>query len=236
MTTKKPKEDDNKKTSTEDKPVRKKLDGDLTYNSTPGGLERTLRAIITAQKPQKVDAKYIQTTLAVKGGTGSNQVASLKKLGIINSDGSPTEIYDRFRNDNMRSHAAFAMLKKGYAAIFEVNAHAHKASEDEVQNIIAQVTGLDKDDPLIKTIHSCYDKVRNFIDPSINVYETPTDDIKGDNLSSDTQTVQSTTNSGAVGTIGLNYQINIVLPQSGNIETYDMIFRSLRNNLLDWNN
>ncbi len=214
------------------KKERRKISGDLAYNTTPGGLERTLQGIIKAAKPPKVDVNYIQTVLSVAGGTGSNQYPTLKKLGIIDNSGSPTQIYDDFRNEKRRSRAAFQMLQNGYASIFEVNAHAHKAPQTEVENIIAQVTGLDADDALIRTIYACFEKVRNFINPNENVYEpiAPDDEEKEDapKGSGDQKAIRHASN------IGLTYSINIVLPQSGNIDTYNMIFKALRENILDW--
>jgi hypothetical protein len=227
-------DDDVSEADESEKKGRRKISGDLTYNSTPGGLERTLQGIIKAQKPQKVDVNYIQTVLQVAGGTGGAQLPVLKKLGIVDSSGTPSKIYDDFRNEKKRSHAAFQMLQNGYKSIFEVNAHAHKAPESEVENIIAQVTGLDADDPIIHTIYACFDKVRGFINPAENVYDALPEDAVEDG---DTrEKPEDRRRDRRERDIGLTYQINIVLPQSGNIDTYNLIFKSLRENLLDWEN
>lgn len=227
--------DDDEQVAAEDgeEKTRRRLSGDLTYSSTPGGLERVLQGIIKAQKPQKVDSNYISTVLAVTGGTGRAQLPLLKKLGVIEAGGSPTSLYDEFRNEKKRSRAAFRMLQNGYKSMFEVNAHVHKAEESEVENIIAQVTGADADDPIIHTIYACFDKVRKFINPAENVYDLEKDvDPDADKQRERPKPDSDEESSGRK--IGLTYQINIVLPQSGNIDTYNMIFRSLRENLLGW--
>ncbi|KCZ92317.1 DUF5343 domain-containing protein [Hyphomonas johnsonii] len=230
-------DDDGENTDDNKDKTRRKLGGDLTYNSTPGGLERTLQGIIRAQKPPKVDTSYIQTVLGVKGGTGSAQVGTLKKLGLIDQSSSPTELYDQFRSDRQRSKAAFQMLNNGYQSLFGVSSQIHRAPETEVEDVIAQVTGLDKDDALIRTIYACFDKVRSFINPSDNVYEDEAEEKEKESPAKEKKENEGRLSQEKIGSsqaIGLTYSINIVLPQSGNIDTYNMIFRSLRENILDW--
>lgn len=227
--------DDEEQTSVEEseEKTRRKLSGDLAYSSTPGGLDRVLQGIIRAQKPQKVDSNYIATVLAVTGGTGRAQLPLLKKLGVIEAGGAPTTLYDEFRNEKKRSRAAFRMLQNGYKSLFGVNAHVHKAEESEVENIIAQVTGADAEDPIIHTIYACFDKVRKFINPAENVYDTESEgeqEPEKEKKNPKPEEVEEPNGR----KIGLTYQINIVLPQSGNIDTYNMIFKSLRENLLGW--
>lgn len=210
---------------------RREIPGNLVYTTTPGSLKSVLDAMIKAEVPEKVTQDFISTVLGLKGGSAAQQLPVLKRLGLVSAEGKPTDRYSRFRSDTNRSVAALEALKSGYAAIFQKNTYAHKLSEAELRDIAAEITGLKKTDSIISYICGTFERVKSFItDKDVT---TDSDTVVPAQPAQDAP--QYSGNPGVQQALGLSYVINLVLPHSNNIETYNLIFRSLRENIIDWN-
>lgn len=209
---------------------RREIPGNLAYTTTPGSLKSVLDALIKAEVPEKVTQDFVSTVLGLKGGSAAQQIPVLKRLGLVSAEGKPTERYSRFRSDTNRSAAALEALRAGYQTIFQKNTFAHKLSEGELRDLVAEITGLKKTDPIVGYICGNFDRVRSYItDKNVKL-----DQEGGETLQQHIEQPQSHTSSGLQNSLGLNYVINIVLPHSNSIETYNLIFRSLRENIIDW--
>lgn len=218
-----------------DKPstTRRDIPGNLLYTTTPGSLKSVLDQVLKAEVPEKFSKDFIAQVLGIKGGSAAQQISTLKRMGLVAADGTPTERYSRFRSDMDRSAAALEALKAGYAAIFQKNTFAHKLSDNEIKDIVAQITGLKKNDAIVGYITGTYDRIRSYITDKNAGISSPDDTAQPQSgqILEKPENAQSMTGT-PIG--GLNYVINITLPQSNNIETYNMIFKSLRENILDW--
>ncbi len=210
---------------------RRDIQGNLLYTTTPGSLRSVLDQVLKAEVPEKFSKDFIAQVLGIKGGSAAQQISTLKRMGLVAADGTPTERYSRFRSDMDRSTAALEALRSGYQAIFQKNEFAHKLTDTELKDVVAQVTGLKKNDPIVGYITGTFDRIKGYItdkNVAIAAREEPT------NLETLTagKSSSASLNNGVIS--GLNYVINITLPHSNNIETYNLIFRSLRENILDW--
>ncbi|WP_333590655.1 DUF5343 domain-containing protein [Brevundimonas sp.] len=211
---------------------RREIPGNLVYTSTPGSLRSVLDAIIKAEIPEKVTQDFISTVLGLKGGSAAQQLPVLKRLGFVSAEGTPTDRYRRFRSDTNRSVAALEALKAGYASIFQKNTYAHKLPEADVRDLAAEITGLRKTDSVIGYIYGNFDRLRGYIiDKDASTDAQPV----SDNASSANESNVPQLAGGMAPPLGLNYVINLVLPHSNSIETYNLIFKSLRENIIDWN-
>ena len=168
------------------------------------------------------------TVLALTGGSARQVPPFLKKLHFISGDGSPTPLYSKFKTDGGRSQAAYEGLRNGFAELFKRNEYVHTADENAVKDIIVEVTGLRKTDPIVRIIYGSFDAVRGFITSEISHSSAPTD-AESNIETKLVRQVESTRES--VG-IGISYQINIVLPETENIAVFNSIFKSFRENLL----
>jgi hypothetical protein len=110
--------------------------------------------------------------------------------------------------------------------LFQRNEFIHKANEPEVRDNIVAITGLTKNDVYVKYIGSTFKVVRDFItgDPATHPKVEP--------ATATEDTPPSTFVGGGAARVGLVNNINIVLPESTNINVYNLIFQSLRGNLL----
>ncbi|MFN2623743.1 MAG: DUF5343 domain-containing protein, partial [Chthoniobacterales bacterium] len=89
------------------------------YLVAPGSIRKCLEQIKKASTPDRVTQDFIQTKLGIKGGTGAALIPFLKKIGFVNSDGTPSDLYKRFRNPSESGPAVAAAIKHGYRSLYE---------------------------------------------------------------------------------------------------------------------
>jgi Family of unknown function (DUF5343) len=210
------------------KPTRE-IKGNLPYTASPGSIKSVLDALIKAERPDKLSTNYMETVFGLSGGGVRSVPPILKKMGFLQSDATPTELYSKFKTDSGRGQAALAGLKQAFPEIFRKNEVAHRANEDQIRDIIIEITGLKKADPILRHIINTFAAIKAYVPdtfaepaPSVERVIEPVQIAKND-MSVDR--VRSP--------IGLSYQINIVLPESQDPVVYDAIFRSLKRNLLE---
>jgi hypothetical protein len=117
----------------------------LPYVFSPGSIKTALERIRQAATPERVTKDFVSTKLAMKGGTGAAIIPFLKKIGLVNSDGSPTELYKQYRNSATGGAAIAAAIKIGYKKLAEVNEYFYDLNESELKALIVQVTGTEQD-------------------------------------------------------------------------------------------
>lgn len=218
---------------------RREIQGNLTYLNAPGALKGVLDKIISAQVPDKFSQDYLSTVLQYTGGSHRQAIPVLKRAGFLGSDGKPTELYSQFRTDSGRASAAFQALKNGYAELFKRNEHAYRLDDPKLTDLIVAVTGLTKNDPVVTAIRGTFRVFSKFLPASFvaseatissdpaptaqNIAEDERHYRPNQELVSPRDTDQK---------IQLAYNINIVLPDTKDIEVFNAIFRSLRSNLM----
>ncbi len=203
-------------------PGPRKIAGNLPYLPGPGSLKKALDGIIGAQRPDKFNADFLESILNLKGGA---TVPIFKKMGLIASDGSPTELYSRFKTDSGRGSAALQAIKNAYPEIYKRSEYAHSVTESKIKDIIVEITGLQATDQIVSYIKSTFNIIKSYIGTA-----TSTDDAQTAN---DSSTIDYTENSSVVKpNVGLSYHINIVIPETSNVAVLNAIFRAVKENLL----
>ena len=213
--------------------------GVLPYVTAPGNVTKSLNGIISAATPERVSQDFVKEILKIPSGSGNQMTSYLKKIGLANSDGTPTDHYKRFRNSATRGAAAFEVLKYGYAELFKRNEYAHELSDSKLKGLIIEVTGLSDDSSAVKYIASCFKNIKAFA--SFEHQEEPvsviTPDVIGDSQTPTQVSVQIPPSVGAQGLgINLGYTINLNLPATSDIAVFNAIFKSLKENLLTQTN
>ncbi len=196
----------------------------VPYMAAYGNITKVLEKIKKAATPDKFSQDYLATKLGMKGGSPKPVIPFLKKSGFLASDGSPTDLYERFRNENESGAAAAEALRIGYSALYDVNEYIHDASDSEVKGVIVQVTGTEKNSSTVGSILGSFKALKAFadFDAPIARPEEPTDAMES------MPTVSAELPSG----LNLGYTINLHLPATSDIAVFNAIFKSLRDNLL----
>ena len=201
----------------------------LPYLASPGSIKTALERIQSAATPERVTTDFVQTKLQIKGGPGSSIPAFLKKIGFVNSDGTPSELYKRFRNSATSGEAVAQGIRVGYRELFEVNEYCYELSDKELLSLVCQVTGAAVDSPTAKLTISTIKNLKAYADFDAKQ--------KAEEYGEDASALPTTyqplpTPEGKLG-LNLSYTINLNLPATSDQAVFNAIFRSLREHLLN---
>jgi hypothetical protein len=204
----------------------------LPYVTAPGNVEKALVAIKAAATPENVTQDFVKTILKIKGGSG-NQIASfLKKIGFANTDGSPTDIYKRFRNSTSSGTAAADALKIGYGSLKARNEFWYALPDEELRGLIVEETGQAEDAPVVTMVLTCIKGLKRFAN-----FDPPSAETKIAKIE-DAPKIPPPQHQfpppGAAQGVGLRlgYTINLNLPATSDVAVFNAIFKSLKENLL----
>lgn len=197
----------------------------LPYLISPGTLSTAFTRVKTAAVPPTANYDFVSAKLQLKGGTGRAIPPFLKKINFAASDGTPTKLYERFRNSNpaVSGDAVAQAMRYGYKPLYEVNEYAHELSDKDLKGLMVQVTGLEEKDRTVELAHATFKKLREFAQFDVDIEEEADSEAQGgekrERLHFDRR-------------LAVGYTINLNLPPSTNIEVFNAIFKSLRDNLL----
>jgi hypothetical protein len=198
----------------------------VPYLMAYGNITKTLDKIKTAQVPPRFSQDFLATKLNLTGGGARPVIPFLKRVGFLNSDGTPTDLYRAFRNESQSGTAAAEALKTGYAPLYEVNEYVHDASDPELKGVIVQVTGSEPKSSTVGAIVGSFKALRAYADFEAR----PADTEATEEL---TITEPGVATASTAGTpLRLGYTINLNLPATSDIAVFDAIFKSLREHLL----
>jgi hypothetical protein len=208
----------------------------LPYITAPGNIEKALRSIQSAATPPAVSQDFVKTILGIPGGSGNQITSFLKKIGFVNNDGSPSEIYKSFRNPSTAGKAAADSLRVGYAPLYVRNEYMYKLPDDKLRGLIIEETGQSDDSAVVGLVLASIKAVKKFASWSA---ENPDVAPTGKSLSLPVLPAEKS-NSGVdhshhvAKRVGLNlsYTINLNLPASSDVSVFNAIFKSLKENLL----
>ncbi|UWU89108.1 DUF5343 domain-containing protein [Bradyrhizobium sp. CB1015] len=202
--------------------------GVLPYTTATGNVEKALLGIKAAATPEKVTQDFVKTILKIPGGSGDQMTALLKKLGFVNPDGTPSDIYKKFRNNGSTGTAAADALRTGYAALFKRNEFWPVLEDSELRGLIIEETGQDADSNVVTMTLNTIKGVKKFANFDRTNEVTP--------IPSGEKQAPLTPNFALPSppSVGLNlgYTINLNLPATSDIAVFNAIFKSLKENLL----
>lgn len=205
----------------------------VPYINAYGNITKALEGIKTASTPERFTQDFLSAKLNLKGGGATPIIPFLKRVGFLNGDGTPTDIYKEFRNETLRSKAAVKAIKKGYSALFEINEYVYSLSDKEFEGVVVQATGLDSKAKVVKAILHSFNALKNYANFDEN--EEAREDIPVvRNSESDEKEIKHPTDlmKQPVG-IQMGYVINLNLPATTDIAVFDAIFKSLREHILE---
>jgi hypothetical protein len=201
----------------------------LPYLPTPGSIKTALEKIQSAATPERVTTDFIQTKLQIKGGTGASISAFLKKVGFANSDGTPSDLYKRFRNGPTSGEAAAQAVRIGYRELFEVNEYCYELSDKDLLSLVCQVTGAAADSSTAKLTVSTFKNLKSYADFDL---KQKAEDFGDDSAAMPAPYNPPPPQDGKLG-LNLSYTINLNLPATSDQAVFNAIFRSLREHLLN---
>jgi Family of unknown function (DUF5343) len=213
----------------------------LPYMASPGLVTKILTKIQEARKPDRFTQDFLETKLGFPGGSARPIIALLKRMNFLNSDGTPTPLYDRFRNVTTQGPAVADGVRNAYAELFDRNRYAGDLTKEKLKALIVEVTGAAHDDRTVELTLSTILKLKELadFDGTVDASDQGQSPAKSSPVVANgagAQTVHNQPHALAEQTedVGLNlsYTINLVLPETTNPEVFNTIFKSLKDNLL----
>jgi hypothetical protein len=201
-----------------------------SFMNATGVVGKILEKIKVAATPDRFTQDYLATELGFPGGSPRPFISLAKKMGLIGSDGSPTDLYRQFRNTNSAtSKAAMAKaMKNAYADVYSRNEFAHSLSKADLEGLIVEITGLEKGNQTVRAIVGTFEALKAFAD-----FKAKEEHISADK-NKEGSGLGKPGNEGQVGSmaLGLSYTINLVLPKTDDVAVFNAIFKSLKENIL----
>jgi hypothetical protein len=193
-----------------------------------GTASKILEKIKEAQTPDRFTQDFLSTKLGFPGGTAKPFIPLAKRLGLLESDGKPTDLYKSFRNPSQSKAAMAAALRKGFSQFYERNEYAHELDKKKLEGLVVEITGLEQGHATVRAIVGTFEALKSFADfnkaepkPDTDKKEAKQDKLKEDH-SDGTDELR----------LNLAYTINLVLPKSDDVAVFNAIFKSLREHLL----
>ena len=128
----------------------------LPYVQTTGSLEIMLEKIKTASVPEKFSQDYVSTKLQLKGGSGRALIPFIKKMGLVASDGTPTDRYREFRNPAKSGVAIAKAMRELYETLFEMNEYVYELDNNKLKSIIIEATGAEANSTVVQKTLSTF--------------------------------------------------------------------------------
>jgi hypothetical protein len=201
------------------------------YVNAYNGIPTLFQKIKTAAVPPKFTVDFLSTALDMKSSSYRAMIPLLKKLGFIDPANVPTKAYKDFRESSLSGAVMAERLKDAYKSLFQANESAWKLNKEELTAKLKSLTGAAEDDLQIPAVASTFlalSKLAKWEGSSSKKNEPSTDSGNeggGDDGGRKHQEF-------ADGRLHLSYTINLNLPATTEIEVFNAIFKSLRENLL----
>ncbi|HYF96713.1 MAG TPA: DUF5343 domain-containing protein [Patescibacteria group bacterium] len=210
----------------------------LPYVMATGRIKPTFEQIIKASVPDRFTQDFLTTKLGIKGGSGKAMLPFLKKIGFVNSDGTPTDIYKDFRIDSTRGRAMAEAIIDGYAILREMNEYFYDLGDKELKDLVVRATGAKPESSTVAAIINTVKALKEYAAFDTDVIESTKDEVfkapkAEDEEHKETTTPKTAPRSRGFEDIKLGYTINLNLPASSDISVYNAIFKSLKENIFD---
>lgn len=207
-----------------------------SYTLKPNAVPAYFDAILDAQPPERFSIKFLEKL----GFTSTNDrlfVGILKDLGLLNRDGTPQPRYFQFMDRTQSKVVLAEGIREAFADLFAINTKANEFKVDEVKNKLRTLYAGKKSDLVINNIASTFQALCAYADfsqqPAAKVEqkeETSKAEIQERKVPPKAAS-DSFSDGGKIKVGGLQYHINIVLPDTRDQAVYDAIFKSLREHL-----
>lgn len=209
----------------------------LPYVQVTGTLESMLDKIKSASVPERFSQDFVSTKLLLKGGTARAIIPFVKKMGLVTSDGTPTERYKEFRNPNKSDYAIADAMRDLYEPLFEMNEYVYDLDTPKLKGLIVEATGAEANSAVVQKTLSTFQALRkraNF-DKEEDEPEVTRETHHTEQIPKHVPIVQNGYGNSGSSTkegINLSYTINLNLPATTDIEVFNAIFKSLKQHLI----
>jgi len=205
------------------------------YVNAYNGIPKLFEKIRTAAVPPKFTVDFLNTVLELKSSSYRAMIPLLKKLGFLDPGNVPTQAYKDFRENSLSGSIMAQRLKEAYASLFAANEYAQNLDKKNLMSKLRSLTGAAEDDPYIPSVAGTFlelSKLASWNGATPKTKRDTTQQTDGRDGRETSEQDRRREEMFGNGRLGLSYTINLNLPATTEIEVFNAIFKSLRENLL----
>lgn len=204
---------------------------DFPYTQSYKKIPDFFAKIQSAAVPSKFTQKVLVETMEFKGTNDRPLLNILRSLGFIDASGVPTQTYYDYKNKEKASQIMGKCLKSCYATLYNKDESFHMLTESQIKGHFESTTGKESNNAVLIQMVKTFMQLKSIA--SFNTSQS--DDVE--QSSSANISVTSNPNSTYVPNstskdFVLTHTIVLNLPVSTDQKVYDVLFRSIKENLL----
>ncbi|MGZ5599979.1 MAG: DUF5343 domain-containing protein [Methylobacter sp.] len=210
-----------------------------SYTLKPNAIPAYFDAILDAQPPERFSVKFLENL----GFTSTNDrlfIGILKDLGFLNRDGTPEPRYFDFLDRSQSKSILANGIREAFSDLFAINTKANDFTVEDAKNKLRTLYAGKKTELVIGNVAKTFKSLCDYADFSklgvlkqsvaLESERSEPADLSSDAYSNSSKS-DPTPPLGKIRVGGLQYHINIVLPDTRDQAVYDAIFKSLRDHL-----
>jgi len=202
----------------------------LPYVNAYGGIQKIFDEIKKASVPTKFNRDFLSTVLGLKSSSYQAFLPFLKKLGFIDQGNVPTQAYKSFRDETISGSIMAARLKEAYQDLFIANEYAYKLDKSQLTTKTKTLTGASDSDKVLPNIVGTFLELCKLADFDGKKSKHPG---KKEKIEEETPSIDEDKKLSGLKSLGISYTINLNLPATTEIEVFNAIFKSLKENILN---
>ena len=156
----------------------------------------------------------------------------LKKLGFVDPANVPTQAYKDFREDSLSGNIMAERLRDAYKSLFQANEYAWRLNKDELTSKLKSLTGAAEDDGTIPAVVGTFLALSKLAKWEGTMPKKKEVSVSAVDKGETGNGGHKQSDEFADGRLRLSYTINLNLPATTEIEVFNAIFKSLRENML----
>ncbi|KIC56946.1 DUF5343 domain-containing protein [Microbacterium hominis] len=209
----------------------------LPYMQSTGLVGKILDAIKSAKTPDRFSQDFLGTVLGFPSGSAKPFISLGKRLSLINSDGTPSDLYKRFRGSVDESKVAMAeAIRTGYAPLYKRNEFADQLDKKKLEGLVKEVTGAEEGSSTLRAIVGTFEALKPYADftasGTTGGSAEPPDNSAQNGADAAPARGGLHDHSGGGAAVRFGYTININLPNTSDIAVFNSIFKALKDHLL----
>jgi len=176
--------------------------------------------------PPKFTHDFLASKLALKSSSYHAMIPLLKKLEFLDAGSIPRDNYKNFKDSSKSRYAMAQAVRKAYSKLYEYSEYPESLKQSELQEKIALSINAQADDDKVKNITGTFLALKSMADFEV-------DKPKGiDRDKLPIKIRESQDDKIDMSKLGINYTINITLPNTTDREVFEIIFETMKKHLL----
>lgn len=204
------------------------------FTNTYGKIDDFFKSIIKGQAPEKFTQQYLKD-LGYSSTNDRPFIPLLKALGFLSDDGTPTQRYHDYRNNALSRKIMGEAVKEAYSDIFTLRETPTENDEDIIKGKFKSTFNFtDKvANSAMKTFYALYNISEMDNNETPSKIETPEEPKEENKINAKLEQTGESNKNKDNAFPSLNYNIQVHLPATKDVEVYNAIFKSLKEHLID---